>query len=60
MQPILSNEILMNIPKLVIGQFCRGTVMEYTCTLDYPCPSETSVNLQEIDLQDLRYTNVNK
>lgn len=56
MQPILSNEILMNIPKLVIGQFCRGTAMEYTCTLDYPCPSETSVNLQEIDLQDSRYT----
>ena len=49
-QPILSNEILMNIPKLVLGQFCRGTFMEYTCNVDWPCQNnETSVNLQEID-----------
>ena len=53
MQPILSNEILMNVPKLVLGQFCRGTFMEYTCNVDWPCANnETSVNLQEIDFWD--------
>lgn len=45
----------MNIPKLVLGQFCRGTYMEYTCNVDWPCPSnETSVNLQELIFEPLR------
>ena len=57
MEPILSNELLMNIPKLVIGQFCRGNSMEYTCNLDWPFPTESSVNLQESDFQ---LKNINK